>query len=219
MSDNTFKPGPTPNTIRAADGRVLTAPAGWVLLPPGDAALTRRVKAAGEHWIVQEKKARKVFSRGVWAPAATIERIEGELGWTVMQLYGLTETSPAITVCEPRLEHQSHSARGQAAIKARQGVELITSGEVRVVDAEGNEVANDGQSQGEIVVRGNVVIPDISTGEPLKSECQAFLDAVIKNVPPHSDGQMGADVVRVLEAMDQSMAQNSLRVSLSSVSE
>ena len=50
-----------------------------MLLPPGDAALTRRVKAAGEHWIVQEKKGRKVFSRGVWAPAATIDRIRVEL--------------------------------------------------------------------------------------------------------------------------------------------
>ena len=52
MSVNTFTPGPTPNTVRAADGRVLTAPEGWLLLPPGDAALTRRVKAAGDHWIV-----------------------------------------------------------------------------------------------------------------------------------------------------------------------
>jgi hypothetical protein len=50
-----------------------------VLLLPGDAALTRRVKAAGDHWIVQEKKGRKVFSRGVWAPAATVERIRAEL--------------------------------------------------------------------------------------------------------------------------------------------
>jgi hypothetical protein len=79
MSDHTFTPGPTPNTVRAADGRVLTAPDGWALLPPGDAALTRRVKAAGEHWVVQEKKGRKVFSRGVWAPAATIERLRAEL--------------------------------------------------------------------------------------------------------------------------------------------
>ena len=76
---NTFTPGPTPNTVRAADGRVLTAPEGWALLPPGDAALTRRVKDAGDHWIVQEKKGRKVFSRGVWAPAATIDRIRAEL--------------------------------------------------------------------------------------------------------------------------------------------
>src|ERR687883_603283 len=74
-----FAPGPTPNTVRAADGRVLTAPEGWALLPPGDAGLTRRVKAAGEHWVVQEKRGRKVFSRGVWAPAATIDRIRAEL--------------------------------------------------------------------------------------------------------------------------------------------
>jgi hypothetical protein len=74
-----FTPGPTPNTVRAADGTILTAPDGWVLLPPGDAALTRRVKEAGEHWVVQEKKGRKVFSRGVWAPAAAIERIRAGL--------------------------------------------------------------------------------------------------------------------------------------------
>jgi hypothetical protein len=76
---NTFTAGPTPNTVRAADGRILPAPEGWVLLPPGDAALTRRVKEAGDHWAVAEKKGRKVFSRGVWAPAATIERIRAEL--------------------------------------------------------------------------------------------------------------------------------------------
>lgn len=74
-----FTPGPTPNTVRAADGSILTAPDGWILLPPGDAALTRRVKQAGDHWVVAEKKGRKVFSRGVWAPAATVERIRAEL--------------------------------------------------------------------------------------------------------------------------------------------
>ena len=74
-----FTPGPTPNSVRSADGKVLTAPEGWILLPPGDAALTRRVKAAGDHWVVQEKKGRKIFSRGVWASAATIERIRADL--------------------------------------------------------------------------------------------------------------------------------------------
>src|SRR5437899_11317146 len=78
-ADRTFTPGPTPNTVRAADGTVKTAPEGWALLPPGDAALTRRVKEAGDHWVVQEKKGRKIFSRGVWAPAATIERIRAAL--------------------------------------------------------------------------------------------------------------------------------------------
>lgn len=79
MGDQTFTPGPTPNTVRAADGTVLTVPDGWVLVPPGDAALTRRVKAAGEHFVVQEKRGRKVFSRGVWTSAAAVERIRAEL--------------------------------------------------------------------------------------------------------------------------------------------
>jgi fatty-acyl-CoA synthase len=47
----------------------------------------------------------------------------------------------------------------RAALKARQGVELITSGDLRVVDTEtGKEVAHDGTTIGEIVVRGNVVL-------------------------------------------------------------
>src|SRR5436309_15557158 len=79
LTPMTFAPGPTPGTVRAADGSVHTPPAGWVLLPPGDAALTRRVKAAGDYWVVQEKKGRKVFSRGLWASAVTIARIRAEL--------------------------------------------------------------------------------------------------------------------------------------------
>jgi len=80
MSETAYAPGPTPNSVRTAAGPVLAVPKGWVLLPPGDAALTRRVKAAGDHWVVQEKKGRKIFSRGVWADGATIERIRAELG-------------------------------------------------------------------------------------------------------------------------------------------
>ncbi|AWM38610.1 hypothetical protein GobsT_32110 [Gemmata obscuriglobus] len=75
----TFTPGPKPDTVRAADGTVRTVPAGWVLVPPGDAALTRRIRAAGESWSVAEKRGRKTFSRGTWAPAATVEQIRGDL--------------------------------------------------------------------------------------------------------------------------------------------
>src|SRR5262245_54334921 len=66
MPTTVFAPGPSVNTVRDAAGKVLTVPDGWTLLSPGDAALTRRVKAAGDHWIVQEQKGRKTFSRGVW---------------------------------------------------------------------------------------------------------------------------------------------------------
>src|SRR5436190_20245436 len=76
---STFSPGPSPNTVRALDGTVRTVPDGWVLVLPGDAALTRRVRSAGESWSVAERRGRKVFSRGVWAPAAIVERVTAEL--------------------------------------------------------------------------------------------------------------------------------------------
>lgn len=79
MNSPTFSPGPTKHTVRAANGAVLATPADWSLLPPGDAALTRRVKAAGKHWVVREKRGRRIFSLGVWAATASIERIRAEL--------------------------------------------------------------------------------------------------------------------------------------------
>jgi fatty-acyl-CoA synthase len=100
----------------------------------------------------------RVLTAGAPPAAATIERIEGEFGWSLTHAYGLTETSPFITICEPRPEHASLDPRKRAAVKARQGVELITSGELRVVDESGQQVANDGETLGEIVVRGNVVM-------------------------------------------------------------
>ena len=79
FNQGVFSPGPNATSVRSADGKIHTVPKGWELLPPGDAAWTRRVKAAGDHWVVQEKKGRKVFSKGVWAPAATIAKIQKDL--------------------------------------------------------------------------------------------------------------------------------------------
>ena len=71
-------PGPKPQTVRADDGTVLKVPADWELLPPGDAGVTRRVKARGPSWTVKEKKGRRTFSRGVWAPADRIASVKAE---------------------------------------------------------------------------------------------------------------------------------------------
>ena len=100
----------------------------------------------------------QVITAGAPPAAATIERLEGDFGWEITQVYGLTETSPFITVCVPVPEHQDMPPADRAVIKARQGVELLTSGELRVVDTDGNEVPADGQTVGEIVVRGNAVM-------------------------------------------------------------
>ncbi len=100
----------------------------------------------------------RLFTAGAPPAAATIELVERELGWDLTHVYGLTETAPLITFCEPLPEHQNLPVEERARIKARQGVELVSSGELRVVDENGNEVAQDGETLGEITVRGNVVM-------------------------------------------------------------
>jgi hypothetical protein len=72
-------PGPDARSVRTADGKVLTPPDDWILVPPGDPALTRRLKAAGPTWSVQTRKGRKIFSQGVWAARVTVERLQAEL--------------------------------------------------------------------------------------------------------------------------------------------
>jgi len=99
-----------------------------------------------------------VVTAGAPPAAATIERLEGEFGWQVTHVYGLTETAPFITVCAPLPEHQDLAPADRAVVKARQGVELLTSGELRVADKAGHEVPADAQTMGEIVVRGNAVM-------------------------------------------------------------
>ena len=100
----------------------------------------------------------RVVTAGAPPAAATIERIESEFGWTITHVYGLTETAPFISVCETRPEHDALSPRERCVIKARQGVELVTSGELRVVDEQGNEVPHDGETLGEIAASGNVIM-------------------------------------------------------------
>lgn len=80
-NDNNLILAPTTDAkvFRAADGRLLSPPDDWECLPPGDAGLTRRVKAAGPSWSVVEKRGRKAFSQGLWAPRANIEAARNAL--------------------------------------------------------------------------------------------------------------------------------------------
>jgi fatty-acyl-CoA synthase len=112
-----------------------------------------------------------VMTAGAPPAAVTIQRIEDDLGWSVIQIYGLTETTPAISICEPLPEHALLSTHDRARIKARQGVELITSGELRVVDDTGHDVAADGATPGEIIARGNVIMAGYYNDPDATSQC------------------------------------------------
>lgn len=80
MSDTlVLAPTPDPRVFLAPDGRRLSPPEGWVCLPPGDAALTRRVKRAGPAWTVIAQRGRKAFSQGLWAPAAHVDAARAAL--------------------------------------------------------------------------------------------------------------------------------------------
>lgn len=81
MPDRTrvVAPGPSERVVKSAEGMLLEVPADWVLVPPGDPGLTRRLKAAGPTWTVQEKRGRKLFSRGIWTAPEAVRRIAAEL--------------------------------------------------------------------------------------------------------------------------------------------
>ena len=74
-----YAPGPDGRSVIDPQGRAVPVPAGWVLVPPGDATLTRRVKAAGPHFVVAERVGRRTMSRGVWAASSTVAAVKDDL--------------------------------------------------------------------------------------------------------------------------------------------
>jgi predicted dehydrogenase len=53
---------------------------------------------------------------------------------------------------------------------------------------------------------GDIVIPRVASGEPLKAECDHFLECIASGAAPESAGRSGLAVVRVLAAIDRSLA-------------
>jgi fatty-acyl-CoA synthase len=87
----------------------------------------------------------------------TIAHME-RMGFTVVHVYGLTETYGPISVCQPRPEWTDLPADQRAARQARQGVSMIQAENLRVVDDTMTDVPPDGNTMGEIVMRGNNVM-------------------------------------------------------------
>jgi fatty-acyl-CoA synthase len=112
-----------------------------------------------------------VTTAGAPPPAAVIERTEA-LGFEINHVYGLTETYGPITICEWDPAWDALDVPERARLKARQGVQYVTSDRVRVVDDDLHDVPADGETMGEIVMRGNNVMKGYFRDE--EATAQAF---------------------------------------------
>src|SRR5581483_12328821 len=80
------------------------------------------------------------------------------LGATITHVYGLTETYGPHTVCAWHPEWDTLPDEQRARLKARQGVAYLMADPIRVVDDEMHDVPADGETMGEVVMRGNNVM-------------------------------------------------------------
>ena len=91
-------------------------------------------------------------------PSPTIIQAMEELGIEITHTYGLTETYGPHSICEWQKPWDNLPIEERARLKARQGVPYIHAAEMRVVDKEMNDLPADGETMGEVVMRGNNVM-------------------------------------------------------------
>ncbi|HDZ81088.1 MAG TPA: acyl-CoA synthetase [Roseobacter sp.] len=99
----------------------------------------------------------EVFTAGAPPAPATLTKIEA-LGFNVTQVYGLTETYGHVTECLWDPDWDALPSQSRAAVKARQGVAMPMMEDITVLDDQMTQVALDGSTQGEIMIRGNAVM-------------------------------------------------------------
>ncbi len=100
----------------------------------------------------------RIVTAGAPPPPAVIRAAE-ETGAEICHAYGLTETYGPHTICAWNPEWDNRPASERALLKARQGVPYMIAGmDLRVVDLGMNDVPADGQTMGEVLMRGNNVM-------------------------------------------------------------
>ena len=99
-----------------------------------------------------------VMTAGAPPPAKVLESMN-QFGFNVMHVYGLTETYGHILQAAPQDSWTEQSLEKQAELKSRQGVRFAMTEAVDVIDPDSGEaVPWDGETMGEIVIRGNTVM-------------------------------------------------------------
>ncbi len=109
-------------------------------------------------------KLKLVFSGGTAAPRATIEKFRDLLGVFLLHAWGMTETSPLVTLGSPLASHDSATADEIIDMQVKQGRQIFGV-ELRVADEAGKPLPCDGNTVGQLKVRGNWVISGYFKGE------------------------------------------------------
>jgi fatty-acyl-CoA synthase len=134
----------------------------WELLASGDATcfcgaptvLTMLVNAAEARRL---ERPVRLFTAAA-PPSPTVIAQMQELNFELEHVYGLTETYGPFTINVPGPGFAELPPDQQANLRARQGHPNLVAGDVRVVDESMGDVPADGQTMGEVVMRGNVVM-------------------------------------------------------------
>jgi fatty-acyl-CoA synthase len=95
----------------------------------------------------------RIIMAGAPPPTKTVARVESELGWEFIQIYGLTETSPLLTINRSRAEWDDLSVEERAGKLTRAGAPALG---VRLKVAESSGESDEGA--GELLARSNVVL-------------------------------------------------------------
>ncbi|WP_181784128.1 acyl--CoA ligase family protein [Pseudonocardia pini] len=98
-----------------------------------------------------------VTTAGAPPSPTTILQME-QMGFRIVHVYGLTETYGPYTVNQYQRDWAALDPEERARLQARQGVGMIQTDAVRVVDKDMNDVPADGETMGEVVMRGNNVM-------------------------------------------------------------
>jgi fatty-acyl-CoA synthase len=109
-------------------------------------------------------KLKLVFSGGTAAPRATIEKFRDLLGVFLLHAWGMTETSPLVTLGSPLASHDNAAPDEIIDMQAKQGRQIFGV-ELRVAGEDGKALACDGKTVGQLKVRGNWVISGYFKGE------------------------------------------------------
>jgi fatty-acyl-CoA synthase len=107
---------------------------------------------------------------GAPSPPAFVEAVEEKLGCTYVSSYGLTETSPVLTLATLKNHLRSLPEAEQRVLRASAGLPLVGIG-LRVVDQEGRDIEPDGKEIGEVVVKSNVVMAGYWRDPEGSAEC------------------------------------------------